>query len=194
MNLVLASSSPRRQELLDDAGIHHHVCAPEIDEWDHSTHPDLSPADLVRLNARRKAEAVSKQFPGHIILAADTVVYCEGRLLGKPSDRDHAAAMLAWLAGKTHEVLTGVAWLDPAKKEIHETIARTQVTFRPLDRTAIDSYMKKVHVMDKAGAYAAQEHGTDIIERIEGSLTNVIGLPMEIVSDWHHNLSLEQSG
>jgi len=187
MDLVLASSSPRRQDLLEEAGIPFRVIVPEIDEWDAGSHPELSPHDLVRLNARRKAEAVHQlklHGPDAVILAADTVVVCEGRILGKPLDPDDAKAMLSWLGSRTHEVLTGVAWLDVRGKVLREHVARTRVTFRPLDESLISAYLDKVHVLDKAGAYAVQEHGFELIERVEGSLTNVIGLPMEIVRSW----------
>lgn len=187
MDLVLASSSPRRQDLLEEAAIPFRVIVPDIDEWDADSHPELSPHDLVRLNARRKAEAVHQlklHAADSIILAADTVVVCEGRILGKPADPDDARAMLAWLASRTHEVLTGVAWLDVRGKMLREHVARTRVTFRPLNDSLITAYLEKVHVLDKAGAYAAQDHGFELIERVEGSLTNVIGLPMEIVRSW----------
>ncbi|MDD5262066.1 MAG: Maf family protein [Methylacidiphilales bacterium] len=182
--LILASQSPRRQELLEEAGISFRVQAPDADEWDFSTHPELTPVEIVRSNARRKAESVAHSHPQDIILAADTLVYCEGRLLGKPLDAGDAVAMLKWLSARTHEVLTAVAWRDPAQCTIREHVARTRVTFRSLDENIIHGYMEKVNVMDKAGAYGIQEHGSDLIERIEGSKTNVIGLPMEIVSVW----------
>ena len=187
MDLVLASSSPRRQDLLEEAGIPFRVIVPDIDEWDAGSHPELSPHDLVRFNARRKAEAVH-QLKLHgsdsHILAADTTVVCEGRILGKPLNHDDAQAMLALLGGRTHEVLTGVAWLGVREKILREHVARTRVTFRPLNAPLIAAYLDKVHVLDKAGAYAVQEHGFDLIERVEGSLTNVIGLPMEVVRSW----------
>jgi len=182
--LILASASPRRQELLEEARIPFQVDAPSIEEWDSATHPELSPSELVRANARRKAEAVAARHPGSPVLAADTLVCCEGRILGKPADAAQAAAMLAWLAGRTHEVLTGVALRDPASRTLREHVARTRVTFRPLDAAQIAAYLAKVHVLDKAGAYALQDHGFDLVERIEGSRTNVIGLPMEIISSW----------
>jgi septum formation protein len=193
MDLVLASSSPRRQDLLEEAGIPFRVIVPDIEEWDANSHPELSPHDLVRLNARRKAEAVHQlklHTPETIILAADTIVVCEGRILGKPADLNDAKTMLAWLAARTHEVLTGVAWLDVHGKILREHVARTRVTFRPLDDSLIRTYLEKVHVLDKAGAYAAQEHGFDLIERVEGSLSNVIGLPMEIVRSWQEETTL----
>ena len=182
--LILASSSPRRQDLLEEEGISFRVEVPETDEWDFSTHPELTPAEIARCNARRKAESVRRRHPVDLILAADTVVYCDGRLLGKPADSTEAISMLNWLSARTHEVMTAVALCDPVKHCFREHVARTRVTFRTLDEELIRNYLRKVNVMDKAGAYAMQEHGSDLIERIEGSKTNVIGLPMEIVRHW----------
>ncbi|MEM9399728.1 MAG: Maf family protein [Verrucomicrobiota bacterium] len=184
MHLILASSSPRRQDLLRDAGFYFESEAPCIDEWDSSSHPDMSAIDLAQANARRKAEEVGKRHDQSIVLAADTIVYCEGQILGKPVDLVEARTMLSLLSGKTHEVITAVCWLDTRKKTLKEHVARTWVTFRQLSSQAIDAYLEKVHVLDKAGSYAAQERGEEIIERMEGSRTNVIGLPMEIVSEW----------
>jgi septum formation protein len=92
--------------------------------------------------------------------------------------------MLAFLGGKAHEVLTGVAWLNAADGDLKTHVERTRVTFRPLDAATISDYMTRVNVMDKAGAYGYQEHGEMIVEKTEGSVTNIIGLPMEIVSKW----------
>jgi septum formation protein len=183
-NLVLASGSPRRQDLLEEANIPFIVDVPDIDEWDNLTHPELSAADIVLANAQRKAKHVAKRHPQDIILAADTTVYCTGRFMGKPANREDAAAMLKFLSGKTHEVLTGVAWCNCLQHVIKSHLERTYVTFRQLDDLTISDYMQRVNVMDKAGAYGFQEHGELIVERIEGSATNVIGLPMEIVTKW----------
>lgn len=191
--LILASASPRRQELLEEAQIPFQVDAPAIEEWDTACHPELFPSELVRANARRKAEAVASRHPACSVLAADTLVCCEGRILGKPADAAQAAAMLAWLAGRTHEVLTGVALWDPGARTLREHVVRTRVTFRPLDGGQIAAYLAKVYVLDKAGAYALQDHGFDLVERVEGSRTNVIGLPMEIVSSWCSGLTTRSS-
>lgn len=185
-DLILASASPRRRDLLRAAGIPFSVVIPNIDEWDHATHPELSPPELVLANARRKAEEIANRHPAATVLAADTAVVCEGRFLGKPADREEAVAMLKFLAGKTHEVLTGVA-LCAGGGETKTEVARTLVTFRELNDDAIADYMSKVNVMDKAGAYGYQEHGDLIVERTAGSVTNIIGLPMEIVLRWLGN-------
>ncbi len=138
----------------------------------------LPPAALAIENARRKARAVAELAPGRWILGADTVVALEGRLFGKPSSPDQARAYLRALSGRTHEVVTGCCLCGPdgVHEVFHET---TRVTFRALDDAAIDDYLARVHVLDKAGAYAIQEHGERIIAGIEGSRANVIGLPVE---------------
>jgi septum formation protein len=188
VELILASSSPRRQDLLEEAGILFRVDAPMVDEFDPITRPDLNPIELAKANARLKAEAVATRHSQGIILAADTIVFCEGKTLGKPTDLNEAVTMLRWLSNKTHEVITAAVWLKVQQKIMHEHVARTHVTFRALDDQAIAAYLAKVHVLDKAGAYAFQEHGYDVVERIEGSKTNVIGLPMEIVTHWWSEL------
>lgn len=190
MEIILASSSPRRQELLREAGFYFRSEAPQIDEWNPVTHPDLTPVTLAQANARRKAEEIAVNHQSAIVLAADTIVCCQGKILGKPKDRVDATAMLGWLNGKTHEVITAMSWLDTGRKQIKEYVARTQVTFRSLSAEDIEHYLDKVHVYDKAGAYALQEHGQDIVERIEGSRTNVIGLPMEIVREWWNSIEM----
>ncbi|MEM1157039.1 MAG: Maf family protein [Verrucomicrobiota bacterium] len=184
MELILASSSPRRSHLLREAGILFRAISPDVDELSAETNPELPPHELAKINARMKAEAVAEQHTGSLVLAADTVVYCSGQILGKPLDPQDAERMLTLLAGNTHEVITAVIWLNHRANSVKEFIGRTWVTFKPLELGQIREYMVQVHVMDKAGSYALQDRGEDIIERIEGSRTNVIGLPMEPVREW----------
>ncbi len=184
MELVLASSSPRRQELLKEASVAFRTEAPDIDEWTPESHPELIPSDLALANARRKADAVSQHHPTAAVLAADTIVVCENRILGKPADLNEARHTLEFLSGKSHSVMTAVVLIAHAPKILKEKVAETHVHFRPLDSAAIESYLSQVHVLDKAGAYAYQERGKDIVERIDGSASNVIGLPMEVVLPW----------
>lgn len=184
MELILASSSQRRQDLLEEANVLFRVEAPLVDEWTAETNPELSPPDLALANARLKVAEVSQHHPDAAVLAADTVVVCENRILGKPADLAEAGEMLRFLSGKTHEVLTAVTLVRQSLKEAHEHVARTRVRFRHLDAAIISTYLQRVHVLDKAGAYAIQEHGGDIVEQVEGSVSNVIGLPMEIVLPW----------
>jgi septum formation protein len=175
--LVLASRSPRRRELLVAAGAKDvTIAASDVEE---SSDASQGLAALVLNNARAKATDIAAQFPKSIVLGADTLVWLDGAALGKPSDIDEARHMLDRLSGRVHEVCTGVhlVRLDPhLQVEFHET---THVRFRPLDAAAIDAYLQRVDVLDKAGAYALQEHGDLIIESVEGSRSNVVGLPVE---------------
>lgn len=175
--LVLASRSPRRRDLLVAAGARDvKIAASDVEE---SADASTGLAALVLNNARAKATDIAVQFPQSIVLGADTLVWLDGTALGKPSDIGEAREMLERLSGRVHEVCTGVhlVRLDPhLQVEFHET---TRVRFRPLDAAAIDAYLDKVDVLDKAGAYALQEHGDLIIESVEGSRSNVVGLPVE---------------
>ena len=175
--LVLASRSPRRRELLVAAGAKDvKIAASDVEE---SADASQGLAALVLSNARAKATDIAAQFPKSIVLGADTLVWLDGTALGKPSGPGEARQMLARLSGRVHEVCTGVhlVRIEPHLQiEFHET---TRVRFRPLDAAAINAYLDKVDVLDKAGAYALQEHGDLIIESVEGSRSNVVGLPVE---------------
>lgn len=152
----------------------------EVSELDALTSPQLAPIDLARENARRKANAVAKLHPGRWVLGADTVVALGNRLFGKPASIEEAREFLQALSGHTHEVITGCALLAPdGKDEIFCEIS--SVTFLDLSAETIERYLADVNVLDKAGAYALQEHGEWIIEKVEGSRTNVIGLPTEVL-------------
>lgn len=140
---------------------------------------NLGLGELVTVNARAKAMAVAAAHPRSVVIGADTLIRLEGRLLGKPAGLGDARRMLRALSGKTHEVATGVhlARMDPRQNvEFHEV---TRVTFRKLDALAVEEYLARVDVLDKAGAYALQEHGELLIEAVEGSRSNVVGLPVE---------------
>ncbi|HUF64237.1 MAG TPA: Maf family protein [Verrucomicrobiales bacterium] len=176
--LILASASPRRRELLECWGYGFEVAAGGVVE----THdPGASPAELTVLNALRKARAVAGQFPEALVLGADTLVYLGTEPLGKPADLEEAAGMLRRLSGKTHEVCTGVALVR--RSAGLETVFHdmTRVTFRRLSDQDICYYLERVDPLDKAGGYALQEHGVRIVAQIEGSWSNVVGLPMESV-------------
>lgn len=174
--LVLASTSPRRVQLLREAGHDFTVVSPEVEE---AHDPTLTCEALTMENARRKALAGSRLAPGALVVGADTLVYVDQFPLTKPQDMEEARAMLRRLSGRTHEVCTGVALAWDEGKGTETFAIVTHVTFKHLDEAAISAYHTLVHVLDKAGGYAAQEHGGLIIERVEGSLSNVIGLPME---------------
>jgi septum formation protein len=138
----------------------------------------LSPRDLVLANAEMKALSVAAVTPGDLVLGADTIVVLDGEILGKPRDLAHAAEMLARLGGRVHEVLTGVCLLRGGAVSRCSFVESTRVSFRALDETIIANYLAEIDPLDKAGAYAAQEDQGRLIEGIEGSLENVIGLPV----------------
>jgi len=178
--IILASASPRRRELLAELGIPFEVRGAEVDELDERTSPHLSPVDLARENARRKAAAMMRQQPGRWVLGADTVVALDGRIFGKPSSPQQAREFLKTLGGHMHEVITGCALRMPdGGEELFHEVSR--VVFRVLSDEAIERYLATVNVLDKAGGYALQEQGEWIVERVEGSRTNVIGLPTELL-------------
>jgi septum formation protein len=177
--LVLASSSPRRRRLLAAAGIRFEVEAPDVCE---EPRPGETAAALVERLARAKALDVSRRVgpePARWVLGADTVVVLDGDLLGKPRDAEHAVALLRRLAGRPHRVLTGVALVASDTGEIRHALVESRVSLRAADEAELRDYVASGEPLDKAGAYAAQGEGRRFIERIEGSESNVIGLPLE---------------
>jgi septum formation protein len=177
--LILASASPRRRELLTAAGYEFEVTSPRVEEVSHSW---LTIGELTLWNAARKAAAASGTSRDAVVLAADTLVTIDSEILGKPADLDEAVRMLRRLSGRSHEVWTGVRINDAARGTTRSFPEMSRVHFRKLDDRAIRNYLGKIDPLDKAGAYAAQGHGTEIIERIDGSYSNVVGLPMEKTS------------
>ena len=169
--LILASGSPRREELLRAAGLEFEKLVPDIDE---TPLPGEAPDTFVCRTAREKAESLSAN--GSIILAADTAVVDGERILGKPVDADDAAAMLRSLSGRTHEVMTGVCIRFPDDTLCFHV--ETRVTFRNLSEEEIADYVATEEPMDKAGAYAIQGGAAKMVRRVEGSYSNVVGLPL----------------
>jgi septum formation protein len=139
----------------------------------------LTPVDLAVTNACRKAISVADAHRAATVIGADTVVALGNRIFGKPADASDAAAMLGDLCGETHEVTTGVCLVRRSAGEITVFADTTRVTFHELTAKQIQDYIDRVHVLDKAGAYAIQEHGDALVRRISGSFTNVVGLPVE---------------
>jgi nucleoside triphosphate pyrophosphatase len=174
--LVLASSSPRRAELLRAAGLPFVIRAAAIDE---TRQPDEVPEAYVRRLAVAKARAVEAA-PLDLVLGADTVVVAEAACLGKPADAADAAAMLRLLSGRSHAVLTGVA-LVRAGETVALEVAATRVTFAPMRDADIDWYVSTPEPYDKAGGYAVQGLASRFVTSIEGSYANVVGLPVELV-------------
>jgi septum formation protein len=175
-SLVLASGSPRRAELLRQLGLEFKIIASDVPEIHHE---DLTAVEVSQINAYRKARAVAKQLPDALVLGADTLVYLDDRLFGKPATLEEAYEMLEKLQGRTHEVVTALCLLHLREHRQKVCAERTAVTFRPLDAPKIRRYLNRVNPLDKAGAYAIQEEGDLIVEKISGSYSNVVGLPME---------------
>jgi septum formation protein len=174
--LILASGSPRRAELLRQLGRSFTVVVSDVPEV-HSGH--LTARELCQINAHRKARAVAKKSPDAIVIGADTLVYLGTRLFGKPSGLEEASDMLHTLQGQTHQVVTGVCLIHLREHRERVFAETTDVRFRALGEAEVRRYLQLVDPMDKAGAYAIQEHGELIIEEIDGSLSNVVGLPVE---------------
>lgn len=162
--------------MMREAGYIFEVMSPDVEE---AHDPALTCDALTIENARRKALEIARQHPEATVIAADTLVYIDGEPLAKPADLNEGREMLRKLSGRTHQVCTGVAIAHGHEVEAFAVI--TDVTFRHLTDELMTEYHSKVHVLDKAGGYAVQEHGRLIIERVDGSLTNVIGLPMDEV-------------
>jgi septum formation protein len=174
--IILASASPRRLELLRQLGLDFKVVPSDIPEL----HPEqLTAREVCQINAYRKARAIAKKFPDALVMGADTLVYQETELFGKPADLEEAYQMLERLQGKTHQVVTAICLLHLREHRQRIFAEETSVTFRPLDAVKIRRYLSRVNPLDKAGAYAIQEETDLIIDRINGSYTNVVGLPLE---------------
>lgn len=177
LTLVLASASPRRRRLLTESGYRFEILpteAPEVSDG-------ADPAGCVVANALAKNEAARRQRPDAAILSADTVVWRSGRMLGKPKTHAEAVKMLSFLSGKGHTVFTGVALTRPGVAEPSVRVEASEVRFRTLSAADIDGYIAKVKPFDRAGAYDLSDFGEIVVEKVVGSYTNVIGLPMEAV-------------
>ena len=172
MDLILASKSGRRKQLLAETGVEFKVICAETEE--------LSAGycrGIALLNAIAKANAVAEDYPRALIIGADTVIEYENRVIGKPADRADAFATIKSLSGKPHYVVTAICLINRSRNLECIFAESTRVFFRPLTDAVINEYLDQVHVLDKAGAYAIQEYGDMIIEKIEGPLDNVVGLP-----------------
>ena len=175
-SLVLASSSPRRVALLSEGGFEFEIASPRVTEKFSTT---LTLREVTLWNAIRKGMAIAQTRPDAVVLAADTLVALENQIIGKPADLSEAAQILQRLSGRTHQVCSAVAIYQQALGKSAVFHESSRVSFRRLSDAMIQSYLAKVDTLDKAGAYAAQGAGAEIIAKIEGSFTNVVGLPME---------------
>ena len=174
--VILASGSPRRRELLGEMGIEFEIDVPDVDET-----MDGSPENMVKALAERKACAVAEKRSEGLIVAADTLVALKGRALGKPVDEAEAKQMLHALSGQTHDIFTGVCVKNAATGKTMVCADRTGVCFREVTDEEIEAYVATGEPMDKAGAYAIQGGAAAFVEKYEGSRTNAIGLPVELL-------------
>ena len=174
MDIILASASPRRKELLTQMGLPFQIIVSHADETVDET---LSPAQQVETISRRKAQAVAETVgPDKLVIAADTIVALDGEVMGKPHSVDEAVGMLRRLQGRTHEVYTGLTLQQGDRVTAH--VERTAVTFRPVTEKEIAAYVATGEPMDKAGAYGIQGKGGVFVEGIQGDYFNVMGLPV----------------
>jgi nucleoside triphosphate pyrophosphatase len=176
--LILASASPRRAELLRQLRLDFQIVPSDVAEM---LDENLSPLELCQLNAHRKARSVAKKIPDALVLGADTLVFLDHKMFGKPENLAEAKKMLLELQGRSHQVVTGVSLIHLRGHRERLFAISTDVTFRPLTAKQIEEYLAKINPLDKAGAYAIQENGELIISEISGSFSNVVGLPMEKV-------------
>jgi septum formation protein len=183
LKVVLASRSPQRRRILERLGVEFEVVAPEVDEVGGG-----DPAEAVLENARRKAAAAAAE-PGTLAIGCDTEVALDGRALGKPADEAQAREFLAVLAGRSHEVLSGLVLLGPGEGQSREGVARSTVSFRELSGERIDAYVATGEWRERAGGYAIQGEGAKLAERVQGDFYNVVGLPVELLRELAPELS-----
>ncbi len=174
--LILASASPRRRELLAELGVDFEVITAQVTEHEEAT---TDPRVMVAHNAALKADWVAARYPDAWVLGADTTVFIDGHALNKPADGTEARAMLRRLSGRTHTVFTGIALRHFTKGVRIDEGVSSEVTMRTLDEPTIEAYLARVHTLDKAGGYGIQDHGELIVDRFSGSLSNIIGLPVD---------------
>lgn len=176
--IVLASKSPRRHEILEMSGIEHEVITSECEEDIEAE----SPSELVMQLSARKAGAVSELLKDSkaeaVVIGSDTIVYFEGKVLGKPADESEAFRMLSALSGNTHSVFTGVTLMDTASGKEETFFEETKVTFYEVEEEEIRAYIETGDPMDKAGSYGVQGRGAFLVKRIEGDYFTVVGLPV----------------
>lgn len=174
--LILASASPRRRELLGELGVPFEVVVAQVTEHEEAS---TDPRTMVAHNAALKADWVAERHPDAVVLGADTTVFIDGAALNKPADPAEARAMLRRLSGRTHTVFTGIAVRRRRDGLRIDAGEASEVTFKTLDEAAIETYLSRVNTLDKAGGYAIQEHGDLIVAGYRGSLSNIVGLPLE---------------
>jgi len=186
MHILLASTSPRRRELLGLLGLQFQIVPPTCKE---TLSPHLAPSEQTRKFAQDKAQSVANQHPEDLVIGSDTVIEIEGKLLGKPENMQEAERMLRDLRGKCHHVHTGVAIIQKASNISIEFVETADVWIKPFDETNLKSYLNSEESLGKAGAYSIQGEGAQLIEKIEGDYPTVVGLPL-----WRTARILEEQG
>jgi septum formation protein len=176
LQLILASASPRRSELLERIGLKFRICPADVEEYNS---PDDGPAQMVLHNAGLKADALTTDFPDALVLGSDTTVALDGIVLNKPVDLEDARSMLWQLSGRSHTVYTSIALRWQAGGLSDDFVEASQVYFKTLDDATITAYFQCVDPLDKAGAYGIQTGREMIVEEVEGSVENVMGLPIQ---------------
>ena len=171
--IILASSSPRRKELLQTAGLEFEIHVKDVDE---SVPEGTPPAEAAKMTATKKAAVIAEEYKNDIVIGADTIVVAGGKILGKPKDKSDAVNMLKMLSGNEHEVITGVCIFCGGEKENFAQISK--VKFYQLSDEEIESYVASGEPMDKAGSYGIQGLGCTLVERIKGDYFNIVGLPV----------------
>ncbi len=180
MKLYLASTSPRRCELLGRLGVPFEIIAPSFEEKP----TNLPPQEEALYFAEEKARSVAVLCPASLIIGSDTLIDFEGKKLGKPKDATDAKAMLQALSGKSHSVISAVALLDTKTDKMKSVVEQAKVYFKTLNEGQIDDYVATGEPLDKAGAYAIQGMGRSLIAHFEGQLETIIGLPIHILKKW----------
>ena len=178
--IILASTSPRRQELLATLKIPFEVVAPRFEE----VITNRAAADEALYFAEQKAKSVAALYPDALVIGSDTLIDCDGIKMGKPCDANEAVQMLTQLSGKTHDLYTAVVLLDTKTGVFKKHIEKVLVTFKPLTQKTIADYGATGEPLGKAGAYAVQEKGRALVEKVEGDMQSVIGLPLGVVKRW----------
>ena len=186
--IILASGSPRRKELLKKAGIKFNI---SVSNFNENIKENLSPHSLVKKLSLEKAKTVFENYRDAIIIGADTIVVCDGKILGKPKDKKDAKKILKFLSSKTHIIITGFTIINEG--EIITKSEETKVTMRKITQEEIEAYIKTGEPFDKAGAYAIQGIASKFIEKVEGDYSNAVGLPVKSVLEELKNLGVNIS-
>jgi septum formation protein len=190
--IILASASPRRADLLRQIGLPFHVAPSAVDEEEHlSSAAEACPEELAARLAFAKAQTVARRLGRGLVLGADTLVVCDEAVLGKPRDPAEAQAFLIQLSGRTHRVITGIALLQAETSRAEVATAVTAVRMRPFDADEAAAYVATGEPMDKAGGYAVQGRGALLVEAIEGEYSNVVGLPLITLAELLRRFDLE---